>query len=275
MSDPKDVEVPNNSHQEEKEAAALELDDVRDQKMENEVNEAAMDAELAVLEEQLQSLPPRRMEMTLKNPAMFTWILVAFASMGGLLSGIDQSLISGANLSLPSALSLSANQASLVDAGMPLGAVGGALILSPTNEYLGRRMAIIVSCILYTVGAALEAGAINFGMIFAGRFILGAGVGLEGGTVPVYVAECGKFDLLEYLLDTPANPYGLQSRARFVVTSSRCTSSTSPWVKSSATPSQPSSSASKATGATFSAPRSSSPPSCWSACSSSPRVPVT
>jgi MFS family permease len=76
---------------------------------------------------------------------------------------------------------------------MPLGAVAGALILSPANEYLGRRMAIIVSCILYTVGAALEAGAINFGMIFAGRFILGAGVGLEGGTVPVYVAECGMY----------------------------------------------------------------------------------
>jgi MFS family permease len=82
---------------------------------------------------------------------------------------------------------------SLVNSGMPLGAVAGALILSPSNEYLGRKMSIIVSCILYTVGAALEAGAMNFGMIFAGRFILGAGVGLEGGTVPVYVAECGKF----------------------------------------------------------------------------------
>ncbi|KAJ5962733.1 hypothetical protein N7501_007674 [Penicillium viridicatum] len=27
-------------------------------------------------------------------------------------------------------------------------------------------------------------------MIFASRFIIGAGVGLEGGAVPVYVAEC-------------------------------------------------------------------------------------
>ena len=29
----------------------------------------------------------------------------------------------------------------------------------------------------------------NYGMIVAARVILGAGVGLEGGTVPVYVAE--------------------------------------------------------------------------------------
>jgi MFS family permease len=50
-------------------------------------------------------------------------------------------------------------------------------------------MAIIVSLCLYTIGAALEAGAISFGMMVAGRVILGLGVGLEGGTVPVYVAE--------------------------------------------------------------------------------------
>lgn len=181
--------MPHDSH---KEAGAFEIDDVHEQKLENQMNEAAMDSELQLLEEQLQTLPKSRFELTLSNPALFTYLLVAFASMGGLLSGLDQSLISGANLYLPRDLHLSDSMNSLVNAGMPLGAVGGALILSPANEYLGRRMAIIVSCILYTIGAALEAGAIDFGMIFAGRFILGMGVGLEGGTVPVYVAECGK-----------------------------------------------------------------------------------
>ncbi|KAJ6781418.1 hypothetical protein PWT90_02256 [Aphanocladium album] len=123
------------------------------------------------------------------NPKHFTWLLVAFASMGGLLSGLDQSLISGANLYLPKDLHFSERQNSLVNAGMPLGAVGGALILSPANEYCGRKWAIIISIILYTIGAALEAGSINFGMMVAARVILGMGVGLEGGTVPVYVAE--------------------------------------------------------------------------------------
>ena len=50
-------------------------------------------------------------------------------------------------------------------------------------------MAIVISLVLYTIGAALEAGAIDFAMMVAGRVILGLGVGLEGGTVPVYVAE--------------------------------------------------------------------------------------
>jgi sugar porter (SP) family MFS transporter len=53
----------------------------------------------------------------------------------------------------------------------------------------GRRWAILISCILYTIGGALCAGSINFAMIVVARLILGAGVGLEGGTVPVYVAE--------------------------------------------------------------------------------------
>ncbi|OKL63112.1 hypothetical protein UA08_01391 [Talaromyces atroroseus] len=155
----------------------------------NAAQEAAMDAEIARLEAASQGLKRPWLELSFSNPVTFTYLLVGFASMGGLLSGLDQSLISGANINLPYDLHLSSNEASLTSSGMPLGAVAGALILSPSNEYLGRKNSIILSCILYTVGAALEAGAINFGMIFAGRFILGAGVGLEGGTVPIYVAE--------------------------------------------------------------------------------------
>ena len=102
-------------------------------------------------------------DLSFKDPRHFTWVIVAFASMGGLLSGLDQSLISGANLYLPEDLGLSERQNSLVNAGMPLGAVGGAIMLGPCNEWFGRRWSILISCILYTIGAALEAGAINFG----------------------------------------------------------------------------------------------------------------
>ncbi|KAJ4418330.1 hypothetical protein N0V82_005611 [Gnomoniopsis sp. IMI 355080] len=128
-------------------------------------------------------------QLKFSDPRYFTWVIVAFASMGGLLSGLDQSLISGANLFLPNDLGLDDRQNSLVNSGMPLGAVGGALILGPCNEWFGRKGAIIISTVLYTIGAALEAGAMNFGMIVGARVILGLGVGLEGGTVPVYVAE--------------------------------------------------------------------------------------
>ena len=150
-----------------------------------------IDALMAEMEQGLEADPKKRgvFDISFANPKHFTWLLVAFASMGGLLSGLDQSLISGANLFLPEDLGLTVRQNSLVNSAMPLGAVGGAIILSPCNEYFGRKMSIIISTILYTIGAALEAGSINFGMIVGARVILGLGVGLEGGTVPVYVAE--------------------------------------------------------------------------------------
>jgi len=151
-----------------------------------------VDALIAQMERELEAsggLKKGMFQLEFADPRHFTWVIVAFASMGGLLSGLDQSLISGANLYLPKDLGLTDRQNSLVASGMSLGAIGGALSLGIINERCGRWWAIMISIILYTIGAALEAGAINYGMIVAGRVILGLGVGLEGGTVPVYVAE--------------------------------------------------------------------------------------
>lgn len=120
-----------------------------------------MEAELA----EAGGLKTGFFQLKFSDPRYFTWVIVAFASMGGLLSGLDQSLISGANLFLPNDLGLTARQNSLVNSGMPLGAVGGALLLGPANEWYGRKGAIIISTILYTIGGALEAGALNFGKL--------------------------------------------------------------------------------------------------------------
>lgn len=75
------------------------------------------------LEKELEQSDYKRgiFDLEFKNPKHFTWLLVAFASMGGLLSGLDQSLISGANLFLPKDLNLTDQQNSLVNSGMPLG----------------------------------------------------------------------------------------------------------------------------------------------------------
>lgn len=125
-----------------------------------------IDAFIAEMEAELEAaggLKTGFFQLKFSDPRYFTWVIVAFASMGGLLSGLDQSLISGANLYLPKDLGLTTRQNSLVNSAMPLGAVGGALTLGPANEWFGRKWAIIISTILYTIGAALEAGSMNFG----------------------------------------------------------------------------------------------------------------
>ncbi|CAH2354854.1 putative myo-inositol transporter 2 [[Candida] railenensis] len=128
-------------------------------------------------------------ELDFKDKKHMVWFLGAFACTAGLLSGIDQSLISGAGVFLPDALHLTSRESSLVSSLMPLGAMAGSMLMTPLNEYFGRKSSIIISCVFYTIGAALCAGAVNTEIMYAGRFILGIGVGIEGGCVGIYVAE--------------------------------------------------------------------------------------
>lgn len=95
-------------------AKAEQLEDARGWESENLIQD---------LQKQLEQSEYKRgvFDLEFKDPKHFTWLLVAFASMGGLLSGLDQSLISGANLTLPNDLHLSTQQNSLVNSGMPLG----------------------------------------------------------------------------------------------------------------------------------------------------------
>lgn len=62
MADLKDVEAPQNTHSENKDAVAFEMDDVADQKLQNGLSEAAMDAELQQLEEQVHIIPKSRLD---------------------------------------------------------------------------------------------------------------------------------------------------------------------------------------------------------------------
>lgn len=124
-----------------------------------------------------------------KNKQHMVYLLGVFASAAGLLSGLDQSIISGASIGMGPALNLTSHQASLVSSLMPLGAMTGSIMMTPLNEYFGRKAAIIISCLWYTLGAGLCAGSRNHGMMFAGRFLLGIGVGIEGGCVGIYIAE--------------------------------------------------------------------------------------
>lgn len=124
-----------------------------------------------------------------KNKKHMVYMLAGFASLGGMLSGVDQSLISGASVSLDPHFNLTTHQESLVSSLMPLGAIGGSLMLSPLNEMFGRRWSIIFSCICYTIGGILCAAASSYHVLYAGRFFLGVGIGLES-IIPAYVSEC-------------------------------------------------------------------------------------
>ncbi|KAH3675173.1 hypothetical protein WICMUC_002829 [Wickerhamomyces mucosus] len=129
-------------------------------------------------------------ELNFENKKYMAYLIGIVASIAGLLSGVDQSIISGASITMVKSLNLTSEEQSLVVALMPLGAVLGSIFMTPMNEYIGRRATIIVSCLWYTVGAALAAGSTSQHMMYAARFLLGIGIGLEGASVGVYISEC-------------------------------------------------------------------------------------
>lgn len=123
------------------------------------------------------------------NKMHMVYLLGAFAAAAGLLSGLDQSIISGAKIGMIKDLHLTTHEMSLISSLMPLGAMAGSIIMTPLNEFFGRRTSLIISCIWYTIGGALCAGSHSHHMMYAGRFILGVGVGIEGGCVGIYISE--------------------------------------------------------------------------------------
>lgn len=128
-------------------------------------------------------------ELHFKDKRHMTWMLGFFASMGGMLSGVDQSLILGANVSLVPDLHLTSHEQSLVSSLVPVGAILGSLLVSPLNQYIGRRICIMIACITYTIGGLVCAFTPNVEGLYAGRIFIGMSIGLES-VIPAYVSEC-------------------------------------------------------------------------------------
>jgi len=105
------------------ETGGTELQDEKD------TEEIEMDKELQKLEEELRASgkKPFLAARIIPKPKVFIWFLASFASIGGLLFGLDQSLISGAELYIPSDLHIDSSRMSMITGFMALGAIFGAL----------------------------------------------------------------------------------------------------------------------------------------------------
>jgi MFS family permease len=53
-------------------------------------------------------------------------------------------------------------------------------------DYYGRKMTVFIGACISIFGCALQGGAVNIGMMIAGRFIAGISVGLLSALVPMY-----------------------------------------------------------------------------------------
>lgn len=127
------------------------------------------------------------------------WFSVFSFGLLGAARGVDEGLISGAFNSKDFQATIhydsydevaQANIKANVSAMVQIGSVGGALFAFVIADRIGRIWATRVLCTLWVLGIALFMGANgSLGMIYAGRFIAGLGVGQTPVVGPVYIAE--------------------------------------------------------------------------------------
>ncbi len=122
--------------------------------------------------------------------------LMVMAGLGGLLYGIDVGVIAAAVPYIEQTSDYTPSQISIVVAAVLFGSVLSSLFAGMLAEWLGRKMVIILSALLFTLSipvicfsAVVEAGS-AFGMLMGGRILQGASAGLVGVVVPMYLAEC-------------------------------------------------------------------------------------
>ncbi|KAK9860813.1 hypothetical protein MYU51_006105 [Penicillium brevicompactum] len=130
---------------------------------------------------------------------MYIWLAAIWASYSGGLHGFNTANISGTMSLKPFVRDFGwgdlsdatvSNYEGWVVSSMLLGQTVGVLIAGPLGERRGRKSVIMLSAILYTIGAILMAA--NFGSLaelLVGRIFSGLGSGAGMVVGPIYISE--------------------------------------------------------------------------------------
>ncbi len=125
-----------------------------------------------------------------RERAGFWLIMVGLVVMlAGLLFGYDQGVIGGALEGIDKSFHVSTIMTEVITSWVTLGAMFGALTAGQLADNHGRRFALLVASILFTIGAALEALAPGTSVLVVGRLVVGFGVGVASVAAPLYAAE--------------------------------------------------------------------------------------
>ncbi len=119
----------------------------------------------------------------------FVTMVAGISALGGLLFGYDTGVISGAILFIQQDFGLSGTQEEVVISSVLLGAVIGAAFGGPLADRIGRRRALILTAVIFALGAVGTALAPGVAWLIVGRVIVGAAIGAASFTAPLYISE--------------------------------------------------------------------------------------
>ena len=128
--------------------------------------------------------------MQQNEKAGYNRFLLLVAGLGGLLYGVDVGIIAGALPYLEATSGLNAGQLSIVVAAVLLGSVISTLFAGTLADWMGRKLLMTLSGILFVVSIPVIALAHGYQPLVLGRLLQGISAGLIGVVVPLYLAEC-------------------------------------------------------------------------------------
>jgi sugar porter (SP) family MFS transporter len=131
------------------------------------------------------------MTTTVKPPSTrrLAIIISLTAATVGVVYGYDTGSIAGALLFLPKEFNLSTNEVEWITTFTGLGLILGALLANRLADRYGRKAAMVIIAIGFTVFAILQAVAQGIVWLDITRFFLGVSIGISVVAAPVFIAE--------------------------------------------------------------------------------------
>jgi sugar porter (SP) family MFS transporter len=123
------------------------------------------------------------------NTKRFVYLATAISALGGMLFGYDIGVISGAILFIKKAFSLSAGMEEIAVSSVLVGSLAGAVAGGMLADRLGRRKLLIVTAIVFGLGALGAAFAPGTAWLIVARIIAGAAIGVASFVAPLYISE--------------------------------------------------------------------------------------
>ncbi|CAJ1934182.1 unnamed protein product [Cylindrotheca closterium] len=127
-----------------------------------------------------------------------SWVVVritAIASLGGVLFGYDSGCISGALPQIQESLALDSGRSELIVSTLYFGAVFGAVVGSSICDLFGRRTTILLTDVVFIIGAVCLFLSTNYADIILGRFIVGIAVAISGIADVSYLHEISPIEI--------------------------------------------------------------------------------
>ena len=116
-------------------------------------------------------------------------MIVAVATIGGLLFGYDSGAVNGTQDGLRTAFNLSSGGLGFTVGSLLIGCAVGAFFAGRLADVIGRRSVMILAAILFVVGALVQGVTDIHALFVVARFAGGMAVGAASVLSPLYISE--------------------------------------------------------------------------------------